>query len=437
MLFLLISVSLISVSIVAASDVTDDIIGIENVDQSTAADMVIGEVEEDNTYFDADLNRTMYEWDIKDFKRTPRDERGPWTFVEVPDDEADNDGADAVNKTIDGVISAPGSIESNSSKNSSETRPYQMIILEKCIGPYTSEVRLVHDFAFDHRYDSYLKGGIVLNHSIVIEGNGHTLDGQGYSRFFNIVKDDIDVVIKNINFINGWAYDECGGAILGNCKVINCTFKNNTIGFSGRGGAMYGGFAINCLFEDNNEYCPDAHESVAGAMYGGTAIGCIFRNNFAGNGGAVCNCTVEDSLFEGNNAQENGGAAYNSTVKNSHFRLNIAKNNGGAACNCTVENSHFKANKVEYVGGAVYGGIAKNSTFIRNEAGLGGAMSRGYAEDSTFVENRVHGAAAMLESSAVRCVFINNTPLAPNSVSILDSNVTDCTLNNDTVYTYE
>ncbi|WP_295620583.1 hypothetical protein [uncultured Methanobrevibacter sp.] len=64
-------------------------------------------------------------------------------------------------------------------------------------------------------------------------------------------------------------------------------------------------------------------------------------------------------------------------------------------------------------------------------------MSRGYAEDSTFVENRAHGAAAMLESSAVRCVFINNTPLAPNSVSILDSNVTDCTLNNDTVYTYE
>ena len=356
---LLISVSLISVSTVAASDMADEVIGIENIDQANS-DEVLGIENLGQTNDDEVLG-------IDNLDQATAD-------VAIGEIDAGNLAAD---DTGDNVVSAPVSRKSTSSKKLSASQPYAFKVLNQNIGTYTI-LNLYDDYAYYSDCDSDFEDGILIDHNIIIEGNGHTIDARGYSRIFKIVRNDIDVVIKNINFINGWAYDECGGAILGNCKVINCTFKNNTIGFSGRGGAMYGGFAINCLFEDNNEYCPDAHESVAGAMYGGTAIGCIFRNNFAGNGGAVCNCTVEDSLFEGNNAQENGGAAYNSTVKNSHFRLNIAKNNGGAACNCTVENSHFKANKVEYVGGAVYGGIAKNSTFIRNEAGLGGAMSRGY-----------------------------------------------------------
>lgn len=87
----------------------------------------------------------------------------------------------------------------------------------------------------DYYYISGSNKGILISKPIIIDGAGHCLDGRKLSRMFNIISDD--VVIKNINFINGNAFgqyfkrDVGGGAIYwsgNNGLLINSTFINNT-----------------------------------------------------------------------------------------------------------------------------------------------------------------------------------------------------------------
>ena len=66
-----------------------------------------------------------------------------------------------------------------------------------------------------------------------------------------------NVVFYNITFVNGTVTGNTGfgGAINGNCKAINCTFKEN---HAYSGGAMYGGSAVNCSFvNDSNLDLPE------------------------------------------------------------------------------------------------------------------------------------------------------------------------------------
>ena len=69
----------------------------------------------------------------------------------------------------------------------------------------------------DYRYDGGDIHGIVISKSITIDGAGHTIDANHSSRIFNVTAGN--VVLKNINFINGNALgkyfnsDVGGGAI--------------------------------------------------------------------------------------------------------------------------------------------------------------------------------------------------------------------------------
>ena len=153
-------------------------------------------------------------------------------------------------------------------------------------------------------YINGLNKGILINKSIVIDGNGHTLDGNNASRIFNISADN--VVIKNINFINGnpiakyFSNDIGGGAIYWNGAngiVKNCNFSNNEI----RG-------IEDDPFDKEEEIVTEdgliihtirfrqmgAKITEGGAIVwngtNGTVSDCVFRNNhvgYANSGGAV------------------------------------------------------------------------------------------------------------------------------------------------------
>ena len=88
----------------------------------------------------------------------------------------------------------------------------------------------------DYIYIDGSNKGILINKTIIIDGNGHTISGNNASRIFNISADN--VIIKNINFINGnpiakyFSKDIGGGAIYWNGAngiVENCNFSNNEI----------------------------------------------------------------------------------------------------------------------------------------------------------------------------------------------------------------
>ena len=123
--------------------------------------------------------------------------------------------------------------------------------------------------------DGFDSGGILINKSITIDGQGNKIDAQGKSRIFKITAEN--VILKNIIFTNGKTTD--GGAVYfsGTGEVTNCNFTNNTA--SGDGGAVYfwdQGTVTNCNFVDNSA-------SHGGAIFSmewyTTADTCIFKNS--------------------------------------------------------------------------------------------------------------------------------------------------------------
>ena len=159
--------------------------------------------------------------------------------------------------------------------------------------------------------------GIVINRGVTIDGNGFTLDGSNSARMFD-VETNSEVIIKNINFINGHAtgeniaYFKDGGAIYSsnsaNSKVINCNFTNNIAEYDG--GAIYGGrgTAINCTFIQNT-----AKKVYSGAIGFYDAINCTFIRNTAKYGGAITDSTAINCTFINNTAQ-GAGAMLRSTA---------------------------------------------------------------------------------------------------------------------------
>ena len=179
-------------------------------------------------------------------------------------------------------------------------------------GNNNSEITLTSDYKYSDVDD--FENGIVINRDVTIYGNGHTINGDGRARIFNIAGGN--VVFYNIEFTNGYAFGS-GGAIYGACKAINCNFiKNN----ANNGGAMYEGTAQNCNFTENTA---TGVMGSGGAMYKGSARECTFIENSAHVGGAMYYCSAVDCVFKKNSANT-GGAVYSGSVVTGTFIGNTA-----------------------------------------------------------------------------------------------------------------
>ncbi|WP_298499614.1 right-handed parallel beta-helix repeat-containing protein [uncultured Methanobrevibacter sp.] len=167
--------------------------------------------------------------------------------------------------------------------------------------------------------------------SIVIDGDGHTIDARNQTRIFFIIRGR--VVLKNIVFKNALGKQK-GGAIEilnENAKVVisHCTFKDNC--GEGFGGAIYnkGDLTIqNCSFSGNS------------SNYGGAAV----YNDFKVN--------VKDCCFLKNEVYGIGNAGIihadgPTRIEKSRFTCNYIKSGGGvihvssgktAVDECTISN---------------------------------------------------------------------------------------------------
>lgn len=174
------------------------------------------------------------------------------------------------------------------------------------------ELILDKDYCFDNSSPNFSNKGILISKSITIDGNGHTINANKVSRVFNITA--ANVILKNINFINGNAlgrYDNIdvgGGAIHwygANGQVLNCNFTNNT--GSGIEDDPFDKEEI-IINEDGTEihtirFRPmGARTNEGGAIVwrgnNGTVMNCIFNNNDIGypnSGGAI--------IWRGDNGQ--------------------------------------------------------------------------------------------------------------------------------------
>ena len=216
--------------------------------------------------------------------------------------------------------------------------------------------------------DGSFKGGIAIERDVNVYGNGAVIDGNKEARIFNITGGN--VVFYNITFVNGSAMGGYGGAIYGNCKAINCTFKENRAFY---GGAIFVGSAVNCTFYGNYA------KYDGGAMDNGSAMNCIFNSNEASCGGAMFEGSVVNCTFYGNTAKDGGGAIYYGSAVNCIFNGNVAAVKGGAILigyiwNCTFQDNdnynthdlvlHWEANNFT----TSYGSAEKLHIQLKNQA---------------------------------------------------------------------
>ena len=122
----------------------------------------------------------------------------------------------------------------------------------------------------DKPYD----GISIFKDNFTVDGQGHTIKGNGNAKMFDIRANN--VTIKNINFINGYS-EMYGGAIFfdGSGLIENCTFKNN---LAQLGGAIFIRENVtvkNCIFTDNDADFGGA----INFLNNGIIENCSFKNN--------------------------------------------------------------------------------------------------------------------------------------------------------------
>ena len=175
-----------------------------------------------------------------------------------------------------------------------------------------TEVTLYRNYKFNGTDvdDSAYKNGITIEGAVIIDGNGHTIDGNHNARIFNA---NNDAVFININFINGNTGGDGGAINKGNAYY--CNFTGNSAFY---GGAIRSGTAYNCSFTSNSAF-------YGGAVYSGTTYNSNFTSNNATMGGAMYDGTAYYCNFTSNTATFDGGAMYRGTSVLSTFKDNVCE----------------------------------------------------------------------------------------------------------------
>ena len=279
-----------------------------------------------------------------------------------------------------------------------------------------SDIYLSQDYGYNPSSDFEFVNGIVISRSVNIYGGGHTIDGNGLARIFNVTASYAS--FDNITFID--ANSQSGSGIIGvNYRVSNSRFINNHA--NGYGGAMNGGQALNCIFENNTAGV------FGGAIYKGSADNCTFKSNSAQYGGAINDVYAVKSTFVNNHAYTYGGAMYGSSAGYCTFIGNSADEMSGAVFNAYIVNSNF-INNTAANGGAVGGGSnsAQNCNFTGNVAVKNGGASYGYTiYNSIFKQNHANNGGALYTGSASKCIFENNYAINEGG-ALLDAYAVNC-----------
>ncbi|WP_405303374.1 C1 family peptidase, partial [Methanobrevibacter sp.] len=285
-----------------------------------------------------------------------------------------------------------------------------------------NEFDLTRDYTFCDGDFNFISGIPLQSKTLVINGNGFTIDGNNQARAFDIFL--ANVTFNDIRFVN-CSSSYSGGAITSmgsDISLIDARFFNNTAVY---GGSIYvenGGLSIeNSIFANSSSNYAPAIFVTKGDL---TISNSKFMNLKANiSAGAVAirsfeSLTIENSCFNNTHSAKNGGAVFidrsyddefhgNSLIANVSFvntsgdfggafmqlggnleMLDLtftdctSKYDGGAAylsgLNATIANAEFNSNKVtsydDYptFGGALYVDNANltitNSKFIHNSA---------------------------------------------------------------------
>ena len=220
----------------------------------------------------------------------------------------------------------------------------QSLVINETSGILTLE----RDYTYTLGIDTITKG-IKINKTLIIDGQGHTINALNMSRVFWALSDDIKFI--NINFANatGWNGSAIYGVDVDNIEIINCTFANDIVT---TGNVIQPGEGEPIFVEGPDIFFYPSVSFSGGAVY---IVGdnlsidnANFTNFYAVEGGSV--------YFKGNNAE----------IKNSNFNMSLAVFGGAIWINGTdieISNLNFSQTIAELAGGAIF---AKGSDYKFN-----------------------------------------------------------------------
>ena len=286
----------------------------------------------------------------------------------------------------------------------------------------------------------------IVKDNFVINGNGHTIDGNGQASMFSITGKN--VTINNLKFVNGYSVG-FGGAIItgiGPLTLNNVTFINNTADESGGAMAIVENCTVN-LFNCNFIDCYSYHGS---ALYLEIATVNIEYSNFTSkyfsHWGSIFTNQMDNELFIDNCIFSNIYSTYTPAVfaqdsyviiNNTEFNNLKADESAGAVAIRTpklaiIENCLFVNTTSTKNAGALFIDIkgeadepitepipvtVRNSTFNNISSGFGGAFVQLTGnltlEDSSFTKccAAYAGGAAYLSdvvAEITNCKFNSN-----------------------------
>ena len=268
---------------------------------------------------------------------------------------------------------------------------------------------------------------IEIKDSIIIDGNGFTIDGKNAVQIMNVTSND--VTIRNLTFVNGLlrryypgtAPDTSWTGYFGadiswigdNGRIENCIFENSTLnpplpttmvtaGFYQYGGALYlqnftNGVVNNCTFRNlralagGGIYIWSTEEDSNITISNSSFVNCTAYEWRAGGGAILvgakkvnitqCNFT-DNSAIQGGAVLIMHGSRYDTTVPNSTYPrkgISYMPGDGTVIEDCKFTNNTggvIEGESGGYGGSAVYIGapdcIIRDSTFDNNTNGMNG-----------------------------------------------------------------
>ena len=343
-------------------------------------------------------------------------------------------------------------------------------------------VDLTQNYKFNNETDA--SSGIVIGKdNFVLNGNGHTIDGNNQSRLFNIIANN--VTLNDLILING-NYGMCGGIRAdGTITLNNVTFINNYANEQGGAIGVTPGATIICnntKFIDNyadsgssilvsssevklyNSYITSKNFAKSSQIYLSNAELYIenttFTNITASYAPAIYGKTFKASIRNsqfidlkanitaGAIGTKEGGELY---IENCEFENITSSRNGGvifadvigvpgATGNVTIIDSKFRDTYSEFGGAYVQLGgdfVLKNTEFINSHAKYnGGAIYLSYTntgiDNCTFDSNGVsiiegyptYGGAIFCDISTLNITdskFFNNVASAGSAIYAYDT----------------
>lgn len=441
-IILLITCMIFSLSAIAAAEIDengDTSVELNNIDQNVLnpADSSVSSsnsIDEDTDYYSKNINqREDYSSNyVKQGVDSSSQSMGKGKVI------SDSSKVNSVQSDNSGLLVKSGTFSE-----------LQLLILAAKEGDV---IRLTQDYKYDTNF--LLKTGIFINKNITIDGNGHTIDGRGKTRIFNINYGKHfqynKVILKNIKFKNGRGRFY-GGAILnfGNLTVNNCYFANNYAGTAG--GAIN---SLGSLNLKNSKFYKNSAGGDAGAVFSLTLKnGASFFEKYFHDKNATEDLEllfsiimssdlqpgkdhISNCVFNSNRAKGNGGGAVYAfshiDIKSSNFNNNRADLKGGAVYGCKdlfIKNSKFNNNKVSKYGGAVYFKCHSQSGYYKKGKWISTIKYyKNKIEGSTFTSNvagerggaiygfKYHDSDKKHCAKAVKCIFSDNK--APNGKDI-------------------